>query len=105
MRRATFLSSYSGSRTLWTPLSVMMVGYSCSFETLPTGRRPSRRGRVLHTEMVAEDGGVTIDFNRAFNPLAAFTQFSPSAVAPKSHLLNCEVLAGERSPDFPPDWK
>jgi hypothetical protein len=75
------------------------------FRDRTNGRGTFAEGRFLHTEMVSEDGSVLIDFNRAFNPLAAFTAFSPSALAPRSHMLNCLVEAGELAPVMPPESK
>jgi uncharacterized protein len=75
------------------------------FRDHTNGARTYAEGRFLHSDTVSEDGTVTIDFNRAFNPLAAFTTLMPSAVPPKNHSLKCTVEAGERTPAIPPEWK
>jgi uncharacterized protein (DUF1684 family) len=57
-------------------------------ESYPTGRY-----------MVAEadkDGKVELDFNRAYNPPCAFTDFATCVFAPEQNHLDFKVLAGER---------
>jgi uncharacterized protein len=60
-------------------------------------------GRYLLSELVSEDGNVSIDFNRAHNPPSAFSPFLPSAIVPQSHTLKCRVEAGERAPTMLPE--
>ena len=74
------------------------------FRDRTNGTETYAQGRFLVTEIVSEDGTVRVDFNRAFNPVAAFTPHLPSTVAPKNHILNCPVEAGERIPTTPPEW-
>jgi uncharacterized protein (DUF1684 family) len=57
-------------------------------ETYPTGRY-----------MLAEvdnAGKVILDFNKAYNPPCAFTNFATCVFAPEQNRLNFKVLAGER---------
>ncbi len=53
-------------------------------------------GRYLYTEPVQEDGTVQLDFNRAFNPPAAFSPYSTSTFAPRRTELKIRVEVGER---------
>lgn len=57
-------------------------------ETYPTGR-------YLVTE-VSVDGKVALDFNRAYNPPCAFTDFATCVFAPEQNRLDFKVLAGEK---------
>jgi len=57
-------------------------------ETYPTGR-------YLVTE-VDKDGNVQLDFNRAYNPPCAFTDFATCVFAPEQNRLDFKVFAGER---------
>ncbi len=54
------------------------------FRDRTNGTETDVEGRFLVTEIVSEDGTVRVDFNRAFNPVAAFTPHLPSTVAPKN---------------------
>ena len=53
-------------------------------------------GRYLYTEPVQEDGTVMVDFNRAFNPPAAFSPYSTSTFALRRNEIKVRVEAGER---------
>jgi uncharacterized protein (DUF1684 family) len=52
-------------------------------------------GRYLYTEPVQEDGSVVLDFNRAFNPPAAFSPYSTSTFATSRNELKVRVEVGE----------
>ncbi|HET6845615.1 MAG TPA: DUF1684 domain-containing protein [Anaerolineales bacterium] len=73
------------------------------FRDSTNGVQTYSEGRFLYSDVVSEDGEVLVDFNRAVNPLAAFTSFSPSAVAPRANTLDCAVEAGECLPPVFPD--
>jgi len=53
-------------------------------------------GRYLETQPAAEDGAVILDFNRAFNPPCAFSEFVACTLAPKSNAVRSPIRAGER---------
>lgn len=57
-------------------------------ETYPTGR-------YLIAD-VEKDGNVTLDFNKAYNPPCAFTDFATCVFAPEQNHLDFKVTAGER---------
>lgn len=59
-------------------------------ETYPTGR-------YLIAE-VAPDGKISLDFNKAYNPPCAFTDFATCVFAPEQNHLGFRVTAGETYP-------
>ncbi|MBL8062069.1 MAG: DUF1684 domain-containing protein [Anaerolineales bacterium] len=59
-------------------------------ETYPTGR-------YLVAD-VEPDGKVFLDFNKAYNPPCAFTDFATCVFAPEQNHLNLRVTAGETYP-------
>ncbi|HNA89934.1 MAG TPA: DUF1684 domain-containing protein [Anaerolineales bacterium] len=59
-------------------------------ETYPTGR-------YLVAD-VEKDGNIYLDFNRAYNPPCAFTDFATCVFAPEQNHLNFRVTAGETYP-------
>lgn len=52
-------------------------------------------GRYLHTE-APQNGKVTLDFNRAYNPPCAFTDFATCPLPPPQNHLSFKIIAGER---------
>jgi uncharacterized protein (DUF1684 family)/dienelactone hydrolase len=52
-------------------------------------------GRFLYTGLPV-DGRVTIDFNRAYNPPCAFTNFATCPLPPEENALDLRVTAGEK---------
>jgi hypothetical protein len=66
------------------------------FKDVTGGSTTYAGGRYLETDPVSEDGLVSLDFNRAYNPPSAFSEFAPCSLAPKANTLNCAVEAGER---------
>jgi uncharacterized protein len=54
-------------------------------------------GRFLTVEKRPKDGeAFTLDFNRAYNPPCAVSEFSTCPVAPKQNILKVRVQAGEK---------
>ena len=51
-------------------------------------------GRFLHTDL-PKDGTVIIDFNKAYNPPCAFTDFATCPLPPKQNQLPVRIEAGE----------
>jgi uncharacterized protein len=54
--------------------------------------------RQLVTPPPADDGGVMVDFNRAYNMPCAYTDFATCPVAPAANTLPFAVEAGEQMP-------
>lgn len=59
-------------------------------ETFPTGR-------YLVAD-VQPDGGILLDFNKAYNPPCAFTDFATCVFAPEQNHLGFRITAGETYP-------
>lgn len=76
------------------------------FQDKTSGQQTYGVGRYLHTDPVAADGTVTVDFNRAFNPPCAYTAFATCPLPPPENRLALKeengqvvrlaVLAGEK---------
>lgn len=52
-------------------------------------------GRYLYTPAPDADGRVTLDFNRAYNPPCAFSEFATCPLPPPENRLDLRVTAGE----------
>jgi hypothetical protein len=63
-------------------------------ETAGHGTYPS--GRFLYAPRPAADGSVVLDFNKAFNPPCAFTDFATCPLPPKENHLARKIEAGEK---------
>ncbi|TFH34705.1 MAG: DUF1684 domain-containing protein [Anaerolineales bacterium] len=59
-------------------------------------------GRFLVTP-APENGQVTLDFNRAYNPPCAFTPFATCPLPPAQNHLTVAIRAGEKRPILPGD--
>lgn len=53
-------------------------------------------GRYLYAERPGPDGKVIVDFNRAYNPPCAFTDFATCPLPPPQNRLRVAVEAGEK---------
>ena len=68
------------------------------------GRTTYSGGRFLYIDMPDESGRTVIDFNRAYNPPCAFSDFSTCPQPLPENRLSIEVTAGEkmyRKPEHP----
>jgi len=52
-------------------------------------------GRYMYLPLPDENGTIIIDFNKAFNPPCAFTEFATCPLPPKQNVLPFAVPAGE----------
>ncbi len=52
-------------------------------------------GRYLHVPLPGPNGKTTIDFNRAYNPPCAFTDFATCLIPPQENRLDFRVDGGE----------
>jgi uncharacterized protein (DUF1684 family) len=66
------------------------------FRDTTNGVTTYTNGRYVYSEPVQEEGLLTIDFNRAFNPPAAFSRYSTSTFAHKRNMLKVPLEAGEK---------
>jgi len=64
------------------------------FKDLTSRRETYEAGRFLHTPL-PEKGTVDLDFNRAYNPPCAFTEFATCPLPVKGNQLPVRILAGE----------
>jgi uncharacterized protein len=59
-----------------------------------SGRESYGLGRFLYSDL-PEDGRVVLDFNRAYNPPCAFTEYSTCPLPPPENRLDVRIEAGE----------
>ena len=65
------------------------------FRDLPSPTETYEAGRFLHTPLPV-NGVVDLDFNRAYNPPCAFTEFATCPLPVKDNQLQVSIPAGER---------
>ena len=65
------------------------------FKDLTSRKETYEAGRFLHTPL-PKDGVVDLDFNRAYNPPCAFTEYATCPLPIKENQLNVRIPAGER---------
>jgi uncharacterized protein len=84
---------------VYRPLFVTDPGESLTilFTDLTSGKETYGAGRYLDLEPPV-DGLYTIDFNRAYNPLCAYTHVYNCPIPPQENALDMAVRAGEK------DW-
>lgn len=54
-------------------------------------------GRYLYVKKPDTAGHTTIDFNKAYNPPCAFTEYATCPLPPKQNILPVSILAGEKN--------
>jgi len=64
------------------------------FKDLSSKTETYEAGRFLHAPL-PKDGFVDLDFNRAYNPPCAFTEFATCPLPTKDNQLNVRIPAGE----------
>jgi uncharacterized protein (DUF1684 family) len=72
-------------------LFVLFSDETSALETYPTGR-------YLYVNPPDAKGMTTVDFNYAYNPPCAYTEFATCPIPPKSNRLPFAVHAGEKMP-------
>ena len=65
------------------------------FRDLTSGKETYPPSRYYYTEPVAEDGKVLLDFNFAYSPPCAFTDYATCIFAPPQNFLPFRIEAGE----------
>jgi uncharacterized protein (DUF1684 family) len=70
-------------------------GLAFYFQDATNGETTYPAGRYLKTA-APQDGRVTLDFNRAYNPPCAFTAFATCTLPPSQNRLPLRIEAGER---------
>lgn len=66
------------------------------FADQTSGRETYGGGRFLYSEPVQADGSVIIDFNKAYNPPCAFTDYATCPLPPRQNKLQVRIDAGEK---------
>lgn len=66
-----------------------------NFQDKTSGETTYGAGRYLYSEK-PKDGVVVIDFNRAYSPPCAFTDFATCPLPPEGNKLEVEIPAGEK---------
>ncbi len=66
------------------------------FSDATNGRETYGMGRYLYTAMPSSDNKVVMDFNKAYNPPCAFTDFATCPIPPIQNHLLIRVEAGEK---------
>jgi hypothetical protein len=70
--------------------------YYMIFADRTNGKTTYGPGRFVYTDgKVNEQGIVTIDFNKSYNPPCAFTAYSTCTLPPLQNRLNTAIVAGE----------
>ena len=65
------------------------------FRDLTSGKETYPAGRFLYSDM-PKDGRVVLDFNKAYNPPCAFTDYATCPLPPKENHLAVRIEAGEK---------
>jgi hypothetical protein len=66
------------------------------FSDETSGTETYGAGRYLYAAMPGADGEVVLDFNRAYNPPCAFSEFATCPLPPRQNRLPLRVEAGEK---------
>lgn len=66
------------------------------FADRTTGRETYGAGRMLYAPMPDESGRMVLDFNRAYSPPCAFTEYSTCPLPPPENRLDVRITAGEK---------
>jgi len=69
--------------------------YFVIFGDKTNGETTYGAGRYMYPEKPGSDGKVILDFNKAYNPPCAFTEFATCPLPPKQNILDLEINAGE----------
>jgi len=69
------------------------------FRDKTSGRQTYGAGRYLYAKKPAAGGTVTLDFNKAYNPPCAFTDFATCPLPPPQNRLDLAITAGEKKYD------
>ncbi|MEQ9424226.1 MAG: DUF1684 domain-containing protein [Cyclobacteriaceae bacterium] len=67
------------------------------FKDATTGKETYGLGRYLKAEMPDGPAQVVVDFNKAYNPPCAFTEFATCPLPPEQNTIGIKVEAGEKT--------
>jgi uncharacterized protein (DUF1684 family) len=66
------------------------------FADRTSGRETYGAGRFLYSDGLPADGRLVVDFNKAYNPPCAFSDYSTCPLPPQQNRLDLAVTAGEK---------
>jgi uncharacterized protein (DUF1684 family) len=66
------------------------------FADRTSGRETYGAGRYLYSDGLPADGRLVIDFNKAYNPPCAFSEYATCPLTPQENRLDLAVTAGEK---------
>jgi uncharacterized protein len=72
------------------------AGYTVMFADQTSGQGSYGQGRFIDLYTPDEKGKLTIDFNRAYNPMCAYHRYGTCPTPPKTNRLELAVTAGEK---------
>ena len=72
------------------------AGYTVMFADLTSGQGSYGQGRFVDVLKPDTQGNLTIDFNRAYNPMCAFHRYGTCPTPPKANRLNLAIPVGEK---------
>ena len=67
------------------------------FADRTSGRETYGAGRYLYSDGLPVDGRLVIDFNKAYNPPCAFSDYATCPLTPQQNRLDLAVTAGEKN--------
>lgn len=76
--------------------SVDQDGMFIMFADGTSGETTYGSGRYLTADLPNEEGIVILDFNKAYNPPCAFTEYATCPLPPKENILDLKIEAGEK---------
>ncbi len=94
---ATFVFEIDGREQKLAATGVVGGPYFIVFADKTTGVTTYSGGRYL-TVPESKDGVAILDFNRAYNPPCAYTEFATCPLPPPGNRLMVPIEAGERAP-------
>ena len=71
------------------------------FSDRTSGRETYGAGRFLYSEGLPVDGRLVVDFNKAYNPPCAFSDYATCPLPPQENRLDLAVTAGEKDAHVP----
>ena len=72
--------------------------YFLIFADRTSGHETYPAARFLYADPTSDGGTTVVDFNRAYNPPCAFTEYSTCPLPPPSNRLDLRIEAGEKKP-------
>ncbi|MEZ5007155.1 MAG: DUF1684 domain-containing protein [Chitinophagales bacterium] len=76
--------------------SVDDEGMFIMFADGTSGETTYGSGRYLMASLPDEEGNVILDFNKAYNPPCAFTEYATCPLPPRENILEVNIEAGEK---------